>query len=262
MDDFWGVTIVLFILLAAIVGVLVRVSNYYKEYRLVRHERKRLSKVRPTLKSGDIVLFISHTHGFTNSLFTKDLYTHSGMVVDYGRGKLSLSESTVDSCPDETGRVAALPAAAQLTPLLWRLQHYTGMVFLMALERPLTPKQEATLKQLAQTKAPYPGVLQTLKGLLLKTPAQERNCMQHTAWLLDELGLTPDALSKKGGSLQRTGAFGVSRAITRLPGAPLGNNTNRFSAIVELLIDEEVRIPDGTKARTVDVDERTKATAL
>jgi len=225
MDEFWGVTVLLFIILALFVAFLVRVTSYHAKYRLVRHDRARLTSRAPTLKSGDIVLFIAHTHGFTNSLFTWDLYSHAGMVVQLENG-LYLSESTADF----------FPRSSRNSPLYHRLKHYPGMVFLMQLEQPLTPEQEGVLRERAKLSVPYPSVGQMLKAVLrFPVHQQARHCMQHVAWLLDGMGLTPVYLSRK--TLLETGFFGSSRAVTSLPGKPLGDGSNRYGKTVELLND-------------------------
>jgi hypothetical protein len=238
MDEFWGVTIVLFVILTLFVATVVRATAYYKKYHQVRHPRARMSEA--ALKSGDIILFIGHTHGFTNSLFTADLFTHSGMVVEDG-GALYLSEATLDTVPDPaTGEEKRLPESSQLNPLLSRLSGYPGAAFLMALERPLAPDQEDVLRERARVETPYPGMLDLVKALLkLGSGTRARHCMQHVAWLLDEMGLAPEYQTARGERFLDTGLFGSSRAVTTLPGEPLGRgeDANRYTGIVELLHD-------------------------
>lgn len=235
MNEFWGVTILLFIVLTVLAAIMIRIMSYYREYHLVRHERALLSG--RTLKSGDIILFVAHTHGLTNSLFTWDLFSHAGVVVEI-EGGLWLSESTVDSLPDAQGEEEILPQGSQLNRLLRRLKHYPGMAFHMPLEKPLTPSQEETLVARAREWVPYPSMLQML-GAVFRIPVHRwaRHCMQHVAWLLDELGLAPGELAERGRTLLSTGFFGSSRAVSGLSGKPLGGGANRYGDIVELLYD-------------------------
>lgn len=237
MDDFWGVTVLLIIILTVFVAFVLRLTVYYKKYHLVRHEKTLLSARLGELKSGDVVLFIGHTHGLTNSLFTGDLYSHSGMVVRARDGGLALTESTIDSLPaPRTGVEEPMAYGAQTTPLVYRLKHYTGSAFLMPLAEPLSEAQEDVLRERARGSAPYPGVGHMLKALAgIGSHDRARHCMQHVAWLLDGMGLAPE-----GGSLLETGFFGSSRAVTGLPGKPLGpGGANTYGPIRELLYDLE-----------------------
>ena len=237
MNEFWGVTILLFIILAALVTMIVRLTTYHKEYHLVRHDKACLSERLSTIKSGDIILFIAHTHGLTNSIFTWDLYSHSGIVVEID-GELYVSESTVDSLPDATGKELTLPQSSQINPLLRRLKHYPGMTFLMQLETPLTLAQEAVLRERAQERVPYPSMLQMLQAIFrIPVHKKARHCMQHVAWLIDEVGLTPDYQAEKGKTLLESGFFASSRAVTSLPGKSLGGGANQYTKIVQLLYD-------------------------
>jgi len=242
MDEFWGITILLFIILTIFVAFVVRIMTYYKKYHLERHEKTRLSDRLAELKSGDIILFIGHTHGLTNSLFTSDLFTHSGMVVRDG-DQLFLSEATVDSQPDpSTGEEEPMVQASQLSPLLPRLKQYPGMMFLMRLQNPLTEAQKETLLDRADVVTPYPTLFQMLKAICrLNTHTYSRHCMQHVAWLLDELRLTPKPLARTGDTMLEMGFFRTSRAVTTLSGKPLGyDGENMYGPIRELLYDLDV----------------------
>lgn len=237
MNEFWGVTALLFIILTVFMAFIIRVMKYYSKYHLVRHDKARMTDRMPVLKSGDILLFIGHTHGFTNSLFTSDLYTHAGMVVKIGDG-FYLSEATLDSLPDPvTGEERRLPESSQLNLLHPRLKSYPGMIFLMPLERALSERQEDVLRERARVETPYPGLVHMLKALFrLPSHDRARHCMQHVAWLLDELGLTPERRLARGQTFLEVGFFDSSRAITTLPGEPLAGG-NRYGEIVQLLCD-------------------------
>lgn len=235
MDDFWGVTILLLVILTVLVAVFVRMAAFYRAFNLRRHPKARLSDRLPGLKTGDMILFIGHTHGMVNSLVTFDLFTHRGLVVRLG-GELFISEATLDTLPNpETGVEERLPAVACLCPLLPRVRHYPGMVFLMALERPLTPAQEATLVARARVETPYPSGLQLALPLLgVPVHRAARHCIQHVAWLLDEAGLTPPGAPP----LLETGFLKNGGAVLALAGARLGpDGGNAYGPVVELLDD-------------------------
>lgn len=237
MNEFWGVTVLLFIILTIFMAFIVRVMSYYRKYHLVRHDKARMTDRMPALKSGDILLFISHTHGFTNSLFTGDLYTHAGMVIKIGE-EFYISEATLDSLPDPvTGEEKRLPEGSQMNLLRPRLKNYPGMIFLMPLERALSARQESILRERALVETPYPSMLQMIKALFhLNNYRQTRHCMQHVAWLLDELGLTPKHQLARSRTFLEVGFFDSSRAVTTLSGKPLGDN-NKYGSVVQLLFD-------------------------
>lgn len=224
MDEFWGITIVMFIILIAFVAFVVRLALYYGKYHDIRYKRVRLTEAYPDLKTGDVLLFIAHTHGFTNSLVTQDLFSHSGMVVEIG-GELYVSEATGDH-----------PRCSHINPLVARLRDYPGTLFLMRLENSPTADQEDVLRTRARERIPYPGPGEMLQAICrLPVHRRARHCMQHVAWLLDEAGLTPDYL--EGRTLLGTGFFGSSKAVTTLPGKPLAEGTNKYTDIVELVYD-------------------------
>lgn len=236
MDDFWGVTILLFIVLTIMIAMTIRAMSYFASYHQLRYKRERMSDCIGDLKSGDIILFVGHTHGFTNSIFTKDIFTHSAMVVEMDDG-LHLSEATLDSMPNPvTGAEERLPASSQVNRLQRRLHNYPGMIFLMRLSRPLTPDQERILRERVQEVNPYPGAADMLKALV-GISSKSRHCMQHVGWLLDEMGLTPKELAANGKKLAHTGFFDSSRVVTTLAGTALGPGGNKYEPVVELLYD-------------------------
>ena len=145
-----------------LVAVVYRAMVYFGKHKDTDHEKVALSEVLPTLKSGDVILFIAHTHGFTNSIFTGDLYSHSGMVVRDPEGGLRLSEATSSGSSED--------------PLIPRLQNYRGMLFLMQLDRPLTAEPQRTLQEKASMRTPYPNFVQLVRSW----PLQPRAPRGHT----------------------------------------------------------------------------------
>jgi hypothetical protein len=242
MDDFWGLTILLIILLVAFSAVTVRAMQYYTRYYNTRHKRVRFTDCEPHLKSGDIILYVSHTHGFSNSVFTGDLYSHGGMLVKIG-GVLHVTESTVDSLPDPvTGKEIALPEGSFVIPLRQRLHAYAGSAFVMSLKKPLRPEQELRLRELASVYTPYPSVGQLLRAMFrISSTHKARHCMQHIAWLLDEIDLTPSDLLKNNKKFLTRGCYGISKEITSLTGRVVGSyRNNEYGEIYELLYDGDV----------------------
>ena len=221
MDSFWGVTLVLLVVLTFLVAIVYRAMVYFGKHKDTDHEKVALSEVLPTLKSGDMVLFIAHTHGFTNSIFTGDLYSHSGMVVRDPEGGLRLSEATSSGSSED--------------PLIPRLQNYRGMLFLMQLDRPLTAEQQRTLQEKASMRTPYPNLVQLVRSWAGLKPSA-RHCMQHVAWLVDEIQLTPEALLQEGVRMSDTGVIRTSREVTALSGKKL-NGGNAYGPIRQLVCD-------------------------
>jgi hypothetical protein len=221
MDDFWGVTVVLALVLVGVACAVARAMAYFRRNIAVDHGRVLLSEALPSLKTGDLVFFVSHAHGFSNSLFTLDLYSHAAVVVEAGDGSLALSESTIDPTTPLSRQKGEAVRTAQLNPLLPRLEAYRGALFLSQLEEPLDPAARRRLEAAAAEEAPYPSFWQMAAGLLgLPTHRSARHCMQHVAWLLDRAGVAP-AFSDKRRPLAASGLLASSRAVTTLPGKPL-----------------------------------------
>ena len=240
MDEFMGIVIVLFIVLTVFVAFVCRLMSCWKKYHLIRHKRVKLTSVWP-LKDGDVLLFVAHTHGLSNSLFTYDLYSHSGVVVVID-GRHRLSEATNGStlmADPESGDEIAIPNHATLNPLLARLKYYTGATYLMSLSRPLDESKRSILRSRAQETLPYPSMKDLLMAVVgISVHHRARHCMQHVAWLIDVMGLAPVAYKDK--TLLSTGMFGSSRAVSTLPLQDLGAGYH-YRPIVELLYDLDAR---------------------
>ncbi len=241
MDEFWGAVVVLLLVLAPALAAGARLALYYLRHQgAARHRRVLLSEALGALKTGDIVLFIYQAHCFTNSVLTSDLYSHGGVVVVEG-GAACLAETH----PDPQGGPGSA-GGAQVTPLARRLAAYPGMYFLMTLERPLPPARAAALCARAREPCAYPSAWEVVRGALGFPAAGTRHCFEQVALLLDAAGLAPDG----GGPppLSAAGYFGVSRAVTGLPGVPLGaaaGAPNRYLEPVQLLYDLDVEPPPG-----------------
>lgn len=241
MDDFWGVTVVLVLVLVGAACAVARTMTYFRRNNTTDHGQVLLSEVLPSLKTGDLVFFVSYTHGFSNSLFTLDLYSHAAVVVEQADGSLALSEATIDPTTPSSRKKGEAVRTAQINPLLPRLKSYRGAIFLSQLERPLGPAARRRLEAAAGEEAPYPSFWQMAGGLLgLPTHRSARHCMQHVAWLLDSAGVAPafDACSpnKPRRPLAASGLLGSSRVVTTLPGKPLTEG-GRYAPIRALHLD-------------------------
>ncbi len=178
MDDFAGVTIALFAILAMLVALVLRTTHYWAKYSGTRYARESLVTV--AMKAGDIVLFVAHVHSLSTSVFACNFFSHCGIVVDMPDGELYLSETS----PEAGG--------ATLRPLRDQIQQFEGASFVMRLETPLTAGQRGALRTFAETPAKYP-TLATALGAMVGLRSRRRHCMQHVALALDRIGLTDAA---------------------------------------------------------------------
>ena len=187
---------------------LVRAADYYRETRALHFPKVLASEVLPSLKTGDIILFVASTHDFTNSTLTQSLFSHGGMVVCEQTGELGeaasissgntkcLSESTLYSAA-ATGH-EPLQSGANTTPLKERLQGYSGTVYCMRRRRPLNSAQCAAVQAAAARRdCPYPNSMQILYGLA-GFRCYARHCFQHVGFLLDTAASTQ--VSDDGGA--------------------------------------------------------------
>ncbi len=225
MDEFWGVAALLLLVVVAVLAAGARYAVYRARYKdFGGGGRVLLSEAGGALKPGDILLFVAQAHNITTSVFASTLFSHSGLVVEDGGG-LWVAESLADP-PAETA--AEYPGhGSHLIPLYPRLHGYRGMVFLMALERPLPPAQAAAVRALAREPFAYPGPWALLRGALGFPDGGTHHCYEHVAWLLDGAGVAP---------LRAAGYLGVARAIAGLPGAPLADG-NSYREPVQVLCD-------------------------
>jgi hypothetical protein len=238
-----AVVIALIILLAgaAAVGVY-RLAEYNQRYSVVRMPRVLLTEVYQTLKTGDLLLFVSATHSLANSVFTQTFFSHAGLVVREGDNvHISEAQPGLELMPiaaAQTGPATAQagPATAQagpaaevrmnhgadLTPLLTRLKYYTGLCCLLSLSHALDARRETALalqaERLAAKKHPYPKLWQTGLALLGYRP-RAQHCFQHVAALLDAADLAP--LDMRGRALRAAGCVGVCQEICEIAGREL-----------------------------------------
>lgn len=240
MDLAYGALVVLVLLLAGVAALGRRMAGYYSDSVALRFPRALASGV--DFAPGDIVLFVAATHGFSNSAVTRSFFSHAAFVVQDPRsGRLYLSESAPGEVLPVGRAEYAVPGGARLLPLYARLKHYTGAMYHMRLAPALAPAGAARAWERAQRAAPYPGLLQSLAGLLhLPRSARggARHCMEHVAQLVDAAGLTPAALLARGQRLGGAGFVAACQAVTRLAGRPLGPaGAHAYAPPVQVLYD-------------------------
>ena len=97
--------------------------------------------------------------------------------------------------PDRPGTDYRMKWGADSAPMLTRLKYYTGNAYVMRLSRALDPAREqllkATAERLHRAGYAYPTSQQAVAAVALGRRAAARHCFQHTAHLIDEVGLTP-----------------------------------------------------------------------
>jgi hypothetical protein len=246
MDAALGVLVILVLVLVALTALARRMFGYFSDYGTVRFPRARVTTM--TFAPGDLILFNSSTHGFTNSAVTRDFYSHAGMVVKHpDTGRLFLSDSSGSEVfPDADGVEYTTEAESTYLPLYTRLKYYSGETYHLRLKPALSQSQVTKLWNLVQARVPYPGILASTAGLLrLPSRGISRHCMAHVAWLVDMLELTPTDLSSRGSTLEGTGFIGVCKQVTLLPGRALGPaGGSMYAAPVHILYDIDAMSQD------------------
>lgn len=210
----------------------VRGYAYYDAFQDFIAPRRLLTDIAPTLKTGDILLFIASAHGFTNSMLTHNVFSHVGMVIEsLSGGELLLSESTRGSKHS--------PAGAALVLLWERINNYCGQIFLMRLAAPLSDKRISMLQRASKERCPYPSFRKMLSALFLGDRST-RHCFQHVAALLEAAGMVSDELR------DRVGYFAVSGAIADLPEMQLPDGI-RYESPIEIVRDADADIKKSTQ---------------
>lgn len=269
-----AVLAVLLLVLAATIGAVSARAYLYCD-RFMCASFPNASIVDTPLAAGDILLFVGAAHMFYNSIFTQDLYTHIGMVVeDPADGGLWLSESTRGIIYRRLmgGGKAGVKkhGKTMLTPLYQRLYMYPGEAMVVKLTPALPPALKLKLWECAQRVTPYPSLPYLAAGLAGAERAlfsrEQRHCMAHVGWLVDELGLRPE---KDPCRLQDRGIIEVCRAVAALHERGPSASGHQYAPPVHLLYDAELVSWDGQKWRDAQLardaqpsrDERASAAA-
>lgn len=238
------------ILLAIIIMValpyiaLARTVEYIYSHHAVRHPRVPISEAYQTLKTGDILMHLSHLPSNSN-LTHQAFFSHVSMLMREGDLiYTSEAQTGTELMPnaDRPGTDYYMARGAASAPLLTRLKFASDTVYVMRLSHPLDPTREERLKatadQLHRVQYPYPTACQALTAsLLARGDIPARHCFQHVAYLVDTAGLTP--LDQEP-PLAKRGFFQVCRDISDLPGRALPDGYY-YTPPVELIYD--IRLP-------------------
>jgi hypothetical protein len=176
--------------------VLVRIMEHSRTYLAVRAPRAKVSEAYPHLKTGDILLFVSASHLPTNSGLCQTYFSHAAMLTREGDlVYTSEAQMGTELMPNPPGADYRMKKGAASAPMLTRVKHYPGSVYVMRLSRALDPPRERRLKaaadQLHADGYAYPSASQAFFAAVLGRKVAARHCFQHIAHLLDEVGLTP-----------------------------------------------------------------------
>lgn len=195
-------TIIALIIIAAVVFpyyTLLSCTSWYEtwhEHRIT--QRELVSDAYARLKTGDVLLFISGNEMLAKNVVSRTYFSHVGTIVREG-DLVYISEAQ----PGESimpkinaAGVHRLKPGAALAPFLSRVKYYMGSVFLLRLSRPLAAPRAELLKRTAERLHvdgyPYPSGRQAITSFLFGGKVNARHCFQHTAHLLDVVGLTPN----------------------------------------------------------------------
>ena len=228
------IILVLIVILIGSISIIRREFNYFQKYENVRILNYiPISELYDSLKTGDIILFKSHSKSLSSTVLTHVYYTHIGIVIKphmhMGKASTSLCLNA-DEIPlyiSETNPAFEYlpinynsknfdlkPAkythngwrtnnGTDLLPLLIRIKYYPGDSFIMSLNKKLDPKREDLLIKYTKEFCPYPTPVQGLQILMEqkftnKQKTDARHCYQHVANLLDRINITNNLFSDYG----------------------------------------------------------------
>jgi hypothetical protein len=258
--------VTLLLLAAAVPWALIHRSYAtYLRHGLVTHPRALVSRAYPRLRTGDVLFFIAAAHSFLTSGGARLYYSHISLVLRR-EGRLFSSETGLRSevmpaAPgEEPGALAGVEwGGARCAgadgwhrqkngpdeiPLLTRLKYYPGTVYVMRLDPPLGPAEEAALLAEADLmraeEGTYPHIPTAALTYVLRGEEHVRghHCFQHVARLLIAGGAAPAAW---GGRVP--GVMRACQEISVLAGRPLpgpgrpGGGPRAFRPPVQLLYD-------------------------
>jgi len=233
------VLLIILIAVATPYAILVGIINYNNLYPYVYSRKERVSDAYDTLKTGDIIMFISSTHLPASSGIAQVYYSHTSIVVKDGDlVYLSETQPGVALMPSDVDGVRyMMRPGATIMPLLTRLKYYAGQCFLMRLNRNLDTIREEALKveaeYLCRNSYPYPNGNQALTSMMTCMQTGTRQCFQHVAHILDTVNLTPTELSNP---LSHQGFLGTCRMMCGINTKTLPDGY-KYLPPVELIYD-------------------------
>lgn len=209
--------------------------RYSVRYSVFRAPRALLSEQYEHLKTGDVVFFTASANTPITSVILNSFFSHVGVVLRE-KGHLFISEAQpgVELMEHGQGELR-MTFGATVVPLLLRLANYTGVYYIMALDRLLDGDDEEALKaeadRLGREEHPYPTMLQTALSAM-KIPCRARHCFQHAAYLLDVAKL------RAGDEpLASAPTLEVGARLMALPGQPLLNGRRRYLPPYQIVYD-------------------------
>lgn len=164
--------------------------SYHSNFDLIRHNRVMYSEYIP--KAGDIILFNSGTHAFYNSIILKNYFSHAAIVIEDEDGNIFLSEASSNLILDSDGNTIEYSRNSKILPIKNRLHNYTGSIYIMKLNKQLTPDMKKILFSRARVETLYPNIKEfVLEFFRIKKidTKKKRHCMHHILWMLDEINI-------------------------------------------------------------------------
>jgi hypothetical protein len=229
------IILILILILIGSIAIIKREFNYFQKYENVRILNYiPISELYDNLKTGDIILFKSHSKSLSSTVLTHVYYTHIGIVIKPNihshlhKIPLYTNKEEIPLYISETnpafeylpinyknGNFDDLKPAkykhdgwrtnngTDLLPLLIRIKYYPGDSFIMSLNKKLDPNRENLLIKYTKEFCPYPTPIQGLKILMEqkfsnKQKTNARHCYQHVANLLDKINITNNLFSDYG----------------------------------------------------------------
>lgn len=206
--------LVLFIF-GILIFIILRSVSYVKKFYCYHSDKAKLSKIYRELKTGDIVLYTSGVHDFSNSLLTSCLFSHVGMIIKSKSGQLFISESAIKQ-PFKDDTWSFPMSGSTVLPFFSRIKNYTGMIFIQQLSKELSVENEKNVRDAAIQSVgnPYPTFSEGLSSILFNKKNKSRHCFQHLAFLL-----------KSANIIDLEDSFtGICNSLSNLSNKKLNNN--------------------------------------
>ena len=223
----FAIQLVLFLISAFFIFLCIRGKIYKYEFEYVWIDKLKTSEVYDTLKIGDIFLFVGSTHGFYESLILRSWFNHSAIVVKKNGDHIEMAEMTYGGklCPGGEKRYNF-----NYVPVLTRIKHYNGRVFLMRLNKPLDDERISLVKNFTEKNMDikFPSMPIMAKEFICGRSDIYKHCFGYIYKLLEYINMLP-----KGSEY---GVFSCARKITKLHENKLPDGY-RYEEIKELVYD-------------------------
>lgn len=186
---FYAIIIVFIIIVLGYISKMIyNYISYIKktEYRIF--PKIKLSDIRNTLKSGDIILYTALGHNIFNSMSTGSTYSHVGIVIELNGSLYTLEIYNHGDLYYKNKHLFGV----QLVPLEERLQTYTGTICIMQLNKSLTNEHYNSLINFSKKYYNYDTNIINiwLRLLFHHSIFENKICMEHLAMAMSEAGIT------------------------------------------------------------------------